>query len=216
MKAGIHPDYDLAIVRCSCGNEFQTRSTRPELHVEICSECHPFYTGSRSSSTPEGVSSGSSAGWRRPAAPARASYLDMSNAPDRRPGRPRRRDDARAVELGACGPQAERRDRRGQPADPLGDDAALVLPAPDRARHHRARRVARDRFPRARHLRELRRAGGGRGRRRGRDRALARRAHLRVRDRDRLRAHALQGDAGADHELASRSTPPAGSCSSRA
>ena len=45
MKAGIHPEYDLATVRCSCGNEFQTRSTRSELHVEICSECHPFYTG---------------------------------------------------------------------------------------------------------------------------------------------------------------------------
>ena len=45
MKAGIHPEYDLATVRCSCGNEFQTRSTKSELHVEICSECHPFYTG---------------------------------------------------------------------------------------------------------------------------------------------------------------------------
>lgn len=45
MKAEIHPEYVLATVRCSCGNEFQTRSTRSELHVEICSECHPFYTG---------------------------------------------------------------------------------------------------------------------------------------------------------------------------
>src|SRR5437762_3409328 len=45
MKADIHPDYVLATVRCSCGNEFQTRSTKPELHVEICSACHPFYTG---------------------------------------------------------------------------------------------------------------------------------------------------------------------------
>ena len=45
MKAGIHPDYMLATVRCACGNEFQTRSTKPELHVEICSACHPFYTG---------------------------------------------------------------------------------------------------------------------------------------------------------------------------
>jgi len=45
MKAGIHPDYVLATVRCACGNEFQTRSTKPELHVEICSACHPFYTG---------------------------------------------------------------------------------------------------------------------------------------------------------------------------
>ena len=45
MKSGIHPDYVVAHVRCSCGNEFYTRATKPELHVEICSECHPFYTG---------------------------------------------------------------------------------------------------------------------------------------------------------------------------
>jgi large subunit ribosomal protein L31 len=45
MKADIHPDYVLAHVRCACGNEFETRSTKPELHVEICSACHPFYTG---------------------------------------------------------------------------------------------------------------------------------------------------------------------------
>ena len=45
MKADIHPEYVLATVTCSCGNTFQTRSTRPELHVEICSQCHPFYTG---------------------------------------------------------------------------------------------------------------------------------------------------------------------------
>jgi large subunit ribosomal protein L31 len=45
MKADIHPDYDLAHVTCSCGNEFMTRSTKPELHVEVCSACHPFYTG---------------------------------------------------------------------------------------------------------------------------------------------------------------------------
>jgi large subunit ribosomal protein L31 len=45
MKTDIHPDYVLATVRCACGNEFQTRSTKSELHVEICSACHPFYTG---------------------------------------------------------------------------------------------------------------------------------------------------------------------------
>ena len=45
MKKGIHPEYVEAHVRCTCGNEFTTRSTKPELHVEICSECHPFYTG---------------------------------------------------------------------------------------------------------------------------------------------------------------------------
>ena len=45
MKTEIHPNYGLAHVRCSCGNEFYTRSTKPEIHVELCSECHPFYTG---------------------------------------------------------------------------------------------------------------------------------------------------------------------------
>ena len=45
MKTGIHPDYVLSNVTCACGNTFQTRSTKPELHVEICSNCHPFYTG---------------------------------------------------------------------------------------------------------------------------------------------------------------------------
>jgi large subunit ribosomal protein L31 len=45
MKADIHPEYVVAHVRCACGNEFTTRSTKSELHVEICSACHPFYTG---------------------------------------------------------------------------------------------------------------------------------------------------------------------------
>jgi large subunit ribosomal protein L31 len=45
MKADIHPNYVVSHVTCSCGNEFITRATKPELHVEICSACHPFYTG---------------------------------------------------------------------------------------------------------------------------------------------------------------------------
>jgi large subunit ribosomal protein L31 len=45
MKQGIHPDYLVSTVRCSCGETFQTRSTLPELRVDICSKCHPFYTG---------------------------------------------------------------------------------------------------------------------------------------------------------------------------
>ena len=45
VKASIHPDYALANVHCSCGNQFYTRSTKDDLHVELCSECHPFYTG---------------------------------------------------------------------------------------------------------------------------------------------------------------------------
>lgn len=45
MKDGIHPDYMETTVHCGCGNTFQTRSTRKELKVDICSVCHPFYTG---------------------------------------------------------------------------------------------------------------------------------------------------------------------------
>lgn len=45
MKADIHPDYVESTVTCSCGNTFVTRSTVPEIHAELCSECHPFYTG---------------------------------------------------------------------------------------------------------------------------------------------------------------------------
>jgi large subunit ribosomal protein L31 len=45
MKTDTHPHYDTCTVRCSCGNVFETRSTVPELRVELCSECHPFYTG---------------------------------------------------------------------------------------------------------------------------------------------------------------------------
>jgi large subunit ribosomal protein L31 len=45
VKEGIHPAYKDVEVRCACGNTFKTRSTKPELHLEICSACHPFFTG---------------------------------------------------------------------------------------------------------------------------------------------------------------------------
>ncbi len=45
MKQGIHPDYMPATVACACGNRFETMATISDVHVEICSVCHPFYTG---------------------------------------------------------------------------------------------------------------------------------------------------------------------------
>ena len=45
MKAGIHPKYDEVEVRCACGNTFMTRSTKKEIRLEICSACHPLFTG---------------------------------------------------------------------------------------------------------------------------------------------------------------------------
>jgi large subunit ribosomal protein L31 len=45
MKKGIHPEYVECTVTCACGNTFTTRSTKKEIRVEICSQCHPFFTG---------------------------------------------------------------------------------------------------------------------------------------------------------------------------
>ncbi|KKO18306.1 MAG: 50S ribosomal protein L31 [Candidatus Brocadia sp.] len=45
MKEGIHPEYMETVVTCGCGESFKTRSTKPKIAIEICSKCHPFYTG---------------------------------------------------------------------------------------------------------------------------------------------------------------------------
>jgi large subunit ribosomal protein L31 len=45
VKPGIHPKYQVVEARCACGNTFKTRSTKNELHLEICNACHPFFTG---------------------------------------------------------------------------------------------------------------------------------------------------------------------------
>jgi len=47
VRSGIHPEYVPTVVTCSCGNQFTTRSTKTtgQIHVEVCSACHPFYTG---------------------------------------------------------------------------------------------------------------------------------------------------------------------------
>ena len=47
MKKEIHPDYRTVTARCACGNEFMTKSTRPEIKVDVCAACHPFYTGAQ-------------------------------------------------------------------------------------------------------------------------------------------------------------------------
>jgi large subunit ribosomal protein L31 len=45
MRAEIHPEYRRCVVTCACGNTFETRSTLPQIQVEVCSNCHPYYTG---------------------------------------------------------------------------------------------------------------------------------------------------------------------------
>ncbi len=55
MREGIHPEYHQAKVTCNCGNEFVTGSTKSEIHVEICSKCHPFYTGQQRAAAARGA-----------------------------------------------------------------------------------------------------------------------------------------------------------------
>ena len=54
MKKGIHPDYKEATVTCSCGATFTTKSNKDKIVVEVCSECHPFYTGKQSRASKAG------------------------------------------------------------------------------------------------------------------------------------------------------------------
>ncbi|NLM39378.1 MAG: 50S ribosomal protein L31 [Firmicutes bacterium] len=54
MQTGIHPKYGKSVVTCACGTTFETRSTKPEIRVEVCSQCHPFYTGQRQTQTSTG------------------------------------------------------------------------------------------------------------------------------------------------------------------
>ena len=54
MKEGLHPNYYQATVTCNCGNTFVTGSTSEEIHVEICSKCHPFYTGQQKATQARG------------------------------------------------------------------------------------------------------------------------------------------------------------------
>ena len=54
MKDGIHPKYEASMIVCACGAKVETRSTTPTIHVEICSSCHPFYTGKQKLMDTEG------------------------------------------------------------------------------------------------------------------------------------------------------------------
>ena len=54
MKEGIHPKYEDAVITCACGEVFHTRSTRKDIRIEVCSKCHPFYTGKQKQVGKEG------------------------------------------------------------------------------------------------------------------------------------------------------------------
>lgn len=54
MKKGIHPTYMTAKVNCACGNSFEVESNKEEIHLEVCNECHPFYTGKQGTASKTG------------------------------------------------------------------------------------------------------------------------------------------------------------------
>ncbi len=54
MKEGIHPNYGPCKITCACGNEFETNSTKPEIKVDVCSKCHPYWTGNLKQNTTGG------------------------------------------------------------------------------------------------------------------------------------------------------------------
>ena len=54
MREGIHPDYKQTVIKCACGNVIETGSTKENIFVEICSKCHPFYTGQQKASQARG------------------------------------------------------------------------------------------------------------------------------------------------------------------
>ena len=54
MKKGIHPEYVVTKVTCACGNTFTVKSTTPELHLEVCDKCHPFFTGKQGTTVKTG------------------------------------------------------------------------------------------------------------------------------------------------------------------
>ena len=55
MKAGIHPEYVDTTITCACGEVIRTRTTRPDIRVEVCSKCHPFFTGKQNSRRPANI-----------------------------------------------------------------------------------------------------------------------------------------------------------------
>ena len=106
MKPDIHPVYATATVKCACGNTFQTRSTRDEIHLDICSQCHPFFTGKQKLIDTAGrverfrqkYAEGCHLSLRERLAEA------IDRAADRRTGAARPEDRSRREALGVAGP----------------------------------------------------------------------------------------------------------------
>jgi large subunit ribosomal protein L31 len=134
VREGIHPKYEEVEARCACGNTFKTRSTKPELHLEICSACHPFFTGRQKLIDTEGrverftkkfgVQTSEQRKTAEKAKPKVARAVPVKNAKPIEKGKAtkvdlsaKRRDD-RGGDRGDRGPRGEKTDKAAKPAAP--------------------------------------------------------------------------------------------------
>ncbi len=108
MKKDIHPQYEEATVYCSCGNTFTTRSTKKELHVELCSQCHPFYTGKQKL-----VDSGGRVDRFKKRLQKKSDEPKVEKAPKARPPKPEPTPEPVAVAAGAA-PEAPEAEKTGE------------------------------------------------------------------------------------------------------
>ena len=124
MKEGIHPNYQEVEARCACGNTFKTRSTKPELHLEICSACHPFFTGRQKLIDTEG---------RVERFTKKFGTQTVGAAQDRREGREGR--EGAATKTTKTAPAPRRRPRRPRPRSSSVPGRRFSRRAPRSERH---------------------------------------------------------------------------------
>ncbi len=128
MREGIHPKYSPAKVICACGNVIETRSTRGDFHIEICSNCHPFFTGKQkimdTAGRIERFKTRYAAGTAKPepkaAAPAVKAKAEPAK-PEMKENRAAKRAKANA---GKPKPKAEAKPAEAAPEAPAGDETA--------------------------------------------------------------------------------------------
>jgi large subunit ribosomal protein L31 len=108
MKEAIHPDYKAAKIVCNCGNVIETRSTRGDFHVEICSNCHPFFTGKQKLMDTAGrIEKFKTRYASAPASPAPKAEARPAPAPARKAEAPKENRAAKRAKAGKSKPKAE-------------------------------------------------------------------------------------------------------------
>ena len=121
MREAIHPDYKAAKIVCNCGNVIETRSTRGDFHVEICSNCHPFFTGKQKLMDTAGrIEKFKTRYAATPAAPAKAE-AKAAPAPAKKAEAPKDNRAAKRAKAGKSKPKTEADPAEAAPAEPKAE-----------------------------------------------------------------------------------------------